>query len=82
MRRSPKALLVQPPVYDFALYDLFHQPFGLLRIGRWLHESGYNVDLLDCLDPVPPGRSLSGHGRFTRQVVERPQALAMSPCVI
>lgn len=71
-----RALLIQPPIYDFALYDLFHQPFGLLRIGRWLEGAGYEVDLIDALDPVPPGRERPGRGRFARQVVERPAALA------
>ena len=72
---APRALLIQPPIYDFALYDLFHQPFGLLRIGRWLENSGYSVGLLDCLDPAPPGRAHAGRGKFLRQVVERPPSL-------
>ena len=61
-------------MYDTALYDLFHQPFGLLRIGEWLRLSGYHVDLLDCLEPrartAAPGR-----GKFLRQVVELPECL-------
>ncbi|MEE8440894.1 MAG: cobalamin-dependent protein [Spirochaetia bacterium] len=73
--RSPRALLIQPPIYDFALYDLFHQPFGLLRIGRWLEDSGYHVELLDSLDPVPAGRTHAGRGKFHRQVVDRPPSL-------
>ncbi|AEJ62413.1 Radical SAM domain protein [Spirochaeta thermophila DSM 6578] len=46
----PSALLIQPPVYDFALFDLFLRPYGLLRVGRWLEEAGYEVRFLDCLD--------------------------------
>jgi hypothetical protein len=72
--RSPRALLIQPPVYDVALYDLFHQPFGLLRVGEWLRASGYEVKLLDCLEPrartAAPGR-----GKFIRRVVEQPACL-------
>lgn len=72
---APRALLIQPPIYDFASYDLFLQPFGLLRVGRWLEEAGYSVRLLDCLDPVPP-RSTPGRGRFVRQPLPTPPALA------
>ena len=77
---APCVLLIQPPIYDFALYDLFHQPFGLLRIGRWLENSGYHVELLDSLDPAPPGRTSAirphpGRGKFLRQVVDRPPSL-------
>ncbi len=63
---SPKVLLIQPPVYDFALYDLFLRPYGLLRIGSWFADSGYDVALLDCLDWNEPAtvRSL---GRVKRK---------------
>ncbi|MFP4617647.1 MAG: hypothetical protein ACLFMZ_02280 [Spirochaetaceae bacterium] len=33
---APEVLLVQPPVYDFALYDLHFKPFGLMRMGNGL----------------------------------------------
>ena len=77
----PKALLIQPPIYDFALYDLFHQPFGLMRIATWLDRTGYEVTILDCLDIVDPGhtarqvRRRHGTGKFLRQVVETPAPL-------
>ncbi|GEM_PF-48869 len=45
----PLALLIQPPVYDFALYDLYLRPYGLLRIGRWLAEAGWKVVFIDGL---------------------------------
>ena len=76
----PRALLVQPPVYDFALYDLFLHPFGLLRIGRWLADTGYEVELLDGLSPgrsgSRPRRDAPGRGKVVRQRVETPAVLA------
>ena len=48
-KERPRALLVVPPVYDFAFYDLFTAPFGLVRIGRWLAGAGYDVRLVDAL---------------------------------
>ncbi|MCQ2604169.1 MAG: radical SAM protein [Spirochaetia bacterium] len=47
---KPYALLIAPPVYDFALYDLFLKPYALLKIGRWLELNGWQVSLLNCLD--------------------------------
>ncbi len=77
---APRALLVQPPVYDFALYDLFLHPYGLLRMGTWLEQSGYEVELLDSLDARRPGRpDGSGRGRIKRTVVETPAALRDVP---
>ena len=48
--RNPTALLINPPVYDFSLFDLFHKPLGLMRIGRWLEEAGYQISFVDALD--------------------------------
>jgi hypothetical protein len=70
----PRALLIQPPIHDFALYDLFLHPFGLLRIGEWLERSGYEVELLDCLDDGTP--RANGVGRFHRTVIPTPAVLS------
>ena len=78
---KPTALLINPPVYDFALFDLFHKPLGLMRIGRWLEEAGYNIDFVDALDvnDAPslallgaPRRWPNGTGHFFKQTVEFP----------
>jgi hypothetical protein len=49
MSRPPEVLLVTPLVYDFAYFDLFSKPYGLLRVGRWLEEAGYRVTHVDAL---------------------------------
>ncbi|MCK4541707.1 MAG: cobalamin-dependent protein [Spirochaetales bacterium] len=78
---SPRALLINPPVYDFALFDLFLKPYGLLRIGRWLEDGGYSVDLVNALDyrdpesaslPGFPHRQKNGTGKFFRQRLRNP----------
>ena len=78
---KPRALLISPPVYDFALFDLFSRPYGLLRIGRWLQDSGWDVDFIDCLDwkdpnslekVKKPARRKNGTGKFLRQPVKNP----------
>ncbi|RPJ09853.1 MAG: radical SAM protein [Spirochaetaceae bacterium] len=78
---KPKVLLLWPPVYDFALFDLFLKPFGLLRLGKWFDDSGYDVNLINCLDYTEsrslahfgvPIRQKNGTGKFFRQVAERP----------
>jgi len=80
---NPLALLVAPPVYDFALYDLFLKPYALLRLGRWLADCGYTVKLvngLDYLDPDSkaslgaPRREARGTGKFFRQPLAPPLA--------
>lgn len=47
---KPTVLLIQPPIHDFALYDLYLKPYGLLRIGKWLERGGWRVDFVNALD--------------------------------
>ncbi len=49
-----KALLVNPWVYDFACYDLFNKPLGLLEIAALLKESGFSIELIDAMDRFDP----------------------------
>ncbi|MBN1647184.1 MAG: cobalamin-dependent protein [Spirochaetales bacterium] len=82
---GPAALLINPPVYDFALFDLFHKPYGLMRIARWLLEGGYSTYVLNCLDSTDglsevqtggkPRRRRNGTGKFFRQPALLPSAM-------
>jgi len=80
-------LLVNPWIHDFAAYDLWAGPLGLLSIGAVLQENGYQVRLLDCLDRWHPallarqGRSepkgtAYGTGKWPKEVLPTPHVLA------
>ena len=84
MNDKPVALLINPPIYDFALYDLYHRPYGLLRIGAWLADAGYRLEIIDALDPTDaassqalgrPKRESNGTGKFHRQPVQFPHRI-------
>jgi len=47
---SPTALCINPWIYDFAAYDLWIRPLGLLTIAGTLRLAGVDVQFLDCLD--------------------------------
>ncbi|MCK5197457.1 MAG: B12-binding domain-containing radical SAM protein, partial [Spirochaetales bacterium] len=81
---KPRLLLFQPPIYDFALYDLFLKPYGLLRLGRWFEESGYDIFFLNGLDYKEsetnivlgtPRRMPNGTGKFPRMRVPLPRGV-------
>jgi hypothetical protein len=82
---SPPVLLLAPPVYDFALYDLYIKPFALLRIGKAFEDAGYQVELVNSLDYEDrasmtllgmPRRKRDGTGKFFRQPAKKPQPVA------
>jgi radical SAM superfamily enzyme YgiQ (UPF0313 family) len=43
-------LLINPPIYDFAAYDLWSKPLGLLYLSAILKAQDVNVHLLDYMD--------------------------------
>jgi pyruvate-formate lyase-activating enzyme len=82
----PKVLLVHPWIHDFAAYDFWVKPLGLLRIGGWLRRCGFQVELIDCLDPEHPvvvgmgiKRRTFGQGKFFREAIPKPRCLEGVP---
>ncbi len=83
-------LLVNPWIHDFAAYDLWMKPLGLLYLGGILRSKGYRVSLLDCLEfPSIPGdfsaglkqprRKEYGKGHFYKEIIPKPKALQKIP---
>ena len=78
----PRALLINPWIEDFAAFDFWAKPVGLLQLGAALRASGWEVSLIDCLDVHYPGRTeplprrlQNGSGRFDQVEIEKPRPL-------
>jgi len=86
---SKNILLINPWIYDFAAYDFWLKPLGLLSIGSLLRANNHIISFIDCLDPYnplmlqkkgkAPKRHVYGHGRFFRQVIDKPDCLKIFP---
>ena len=46
---SPHILLINPWITDFATYNLWIKPLGLLYVASFLRARGFRITLLDCL---------------------------------
>ncbi|MDC7225370.1 MAG: radical SAM protein [Spirochaetales bacterium] len=84
MTDRPEALLIYPPVHDFALYDLYLKPYGLLNIAAMLEAGGWNTRLINALDYTDEStvevegsvrRKADGTGKFHRQTLKLPPEL-------
>jgi hypothetical protein len=49
-----RALFINPLIHDFAAYDLWVKPLGLLTIAAYLKKLGVSISLIDCLDRSHP----------------------------
>ncbi len=77
-------LLINPWIYDFAAYDFWAKPLGLLYIASILRKNGFDVHLIDCLnvdDKITkesgrlPVRRSFGTGKFHKQRIDKPNPL-------
>ncbi|HQG24187.1 MAG TPA: cobalamin-dependent protein, partial [Smithellaceae bacterium] len=85
---SKNILLINPWIHDFAAYDFWLKPLGLLYLGGLLRKNGHHVSFIDCLDPYHPemlARGLNprrhpfGRGKFYRQIITKPDKLKFLP---
>lgn len=81
----PHILLLNPWIYDFAAYDFWARPIGLLYLASILKSQGYKVSYIDCLDRFHPGlpRRLPvrefGRGPYLKVPVNKPEGLRDIP---
>jgi len=85
---APNVLLINPPIYDFAAYDFFNKPLGLLYLAAFLRRAGYNVRLIDALDRRRqdlicrfPARTVKANGtaKYHSEVIATPALLRQVP---
>jgi len=75
---APFLLLVNPWIHDFAAYDFWAKPLGLLYLAGILRKHGYRVCYLDCLDRFHPKmphadpHARCGRGAYLKTPIPRP----------
>lgn len=84
-----RALLINPWIYDFAAYDLWSKPIGLLTIASHLKNTGWDISLIDCLDRFDHeleqylGKSAHtttfGNGHYHSEEIEKPALFEKLP---
>lgn len=90
MKKNSKILLINPWIYDFAAYDLWVKPLGLLYSASVLRKNGYDVYFIDCLDTTHDqimhkegikqvNRKEYGDGHFFKEQVDKPKILRGIP---
>ncbi|HSO20111.1 MAG TPA: B12-binding domain-containing radical SAM protein, partial [Desulfosarcina sp.] len=82
---TPHILLVNPWIDDFAAYDAWAQPMGLLLLAGQLHARGYRLTYCDCLDRFHPRAPRSdplarqGRGPYLKTPLPNPPGLEDIP---
>ena len=83
---KPKILLVNPPIFDFAAYDFWLKPYGMLRVGGLLRSIA-ELSLFDSMDRLHPAfdpesktkTDAYGKGTYPFEVLPNPDTLKDIP---
>jgi radical SAM superfamily enzyme YgiQ (UPF0313 family) len=76
--RSPHILLINPWITDFAAYNFWIKPHGLLSIASFLRNNGFKITFIDCLDSTVK-RKKYGDGKFRKIEIEKPLPIKSVP---
>jgi radical SAM superfamily enzyme YgiQ (UPF0313 family) len=85
-----KILLINPWIHDFAAYDFWSKPIGLLYLASILRKNGHDIRFIDCLNPHHPAmknesrikipkRRQWGNGKYPTEAIEKPDRLRDFP---
>ncbi|MGC8955485.1 MAG: B12-binding domain-containing radical SAM protein [Fervidobacterium sp.] len=86
--RKRRILLVNPWIEDFAAYDFWLKPVGLLYIGSFLKALGIDVELIDLMNRYDPELSkytkvpkdkFYGTGKFPYVEIGKPDIISFVP---
>jgi len=75
-----KILLVNPPVYDFAAYDLWAKPLALLYLSSILKKQNIEIEFFDYMDRLSSlientESNEYGCGHYIKEQVEKPKVI-------
>lgn len=74
---SFRFLLVNPWIYDFAAYNFWARPLGLLKVAEFLSRFNLNLILIDCCNSFKSKKY--GTGKYETTTVEKPEELKAIP---
>ncbi len=80
-QNSPHILCINPWIHDFAAFDFWAKPIGLLQLASIMRKNGLRVSYIDCVDRFHPkaGKKIKilwdGRGPFRKKQIPPPKGL-------
>lgn len=72
-----KCLLINPWIYDFAAYNFWARPLGLLKVAEFLNLFNVELFFIDCCDSFRIKKY--GAGKYRAEIAQKPQILKNIP---
>ncbi|MGE5173898.1 MAG: B12-binding domain-containing radical SAM protein, partial [Betaproteobacteria bacterium] len=74
---KPRILLINPWIFDFAAFNLWARPLGLLKVAEYVSAFDADLFFIDCADSFEPDQY--GIGKYRTEVVQKPALLKNMP---
>ncbi len=74
---KPRIVLINPWIHDFAAFNLWARPLGLLKTAEYLSAFDTELFFIDCADSFQPGQY--GAGKYQSEIIQKPDALKGVP---
>jgi radical SAM superfamily enzyme YgiQ (UPF0313 family) len=84
-KSHPHLLLINPWIHDFAAYDFWAKPLGLLQLAAIFRSNGARISYIDCLDRFHPRMKITpqlgrqGRGAYHKTKISNPPGLEDVP---
>ena len=72
--KGRRVLGINPPVEDFAFFDLWSKPVGLLYLLQSMRSNGNEIHLLDCIHEAAVSKRSFGREKIGCTEIEKPSA--------
>jgi len=74
---KPRILFINPWIHDFAAFNLWARPLGLLKAVEYLSAFDAEVIFIDCADSFHPNKY--GAGKYRSEIIQKPEMLKSVP---
>jgi len=73
----PRILLINPWIHDFAAFNLWSRPLGLLKVAEYLSAFDAELLFIDCTDAFEP--NAYSIGKYQSEIIQKPDRLRAIP---
>ncbi len=74
---KPRILLINPWIHDFAAFNLWARPLGLLKVAEYLSSFDADILFIDCTGSFET--NAYGTGKYQSEIIQKPDLLRTIP---
>ncbi len=74
---KPRILFINPWIHDFAAFNLWARPLGLLKAVEYFSAFDAELIFIDCADSFHPDKY--GTGKYRSEIIQKPEMLKNVP---